>query len=472
MPTPSSRPRPAKPWILLSLPLVGILAGASFRLGFDQVKRGHPPQNSVEFASRPLSCDPNLALEAPRQADNYFRTTAPMVAKDEKRTAVDCQAIASAPQFRPRLPQLFATKPVVYQSIVEDEAAQNAVFSGNAVLFRAISDPQQAVYPVVTPPPFTTEVPRDRHPSLTSIVEGALARLTQANYPTATVSISLVDLTGDCCDYAAYQDTQKRYPASIAKLFWAVALAGYEDAGRITPTTLLSDDEALMLHNSNNGASSRIVDALTQTESGAALDDTAIAEWSAARQRLNNYFKAANYTSLNIVHKTFPIPDLGLSERTGRDLQFAQGEYATAIANPDGRNYLTTFDTARLLYEIDAGKAVSATHSDRIKAHLKHSTHPDDWQADEYNAIADFFGEYLPPDVDLYTKLGYTFNDGRQEAAIIASADGKTRFILVMFANDPVYSQAGSKAFPDIARYVYDQMRSRVELPQASAPLR
>ncbi|NER83168.1 MAG: hypothetical protein F6K42_27165, partial [Leptolyngbya sp. SIO1D8] len=156
-------------------------------------------------------------------------------------------------------------------------------------------------------------------------------------------------------------------------------------------------------------------------------------------------------------------PDLELEERTGRDLQFARGDWHNAESESTDRNTLTTFATARLLYEIETGQAISQEYSDRIKAHLQHDTNPDAWQREYPNAIEDFFGEYLPSTVQLYTKLGYTLDDGRQEAAIIASEDGTTHFILVVFANDPLYSQEGSDAFPEIARYVYEQMHFRTQ---------
>jgi len=318
-------------------------------------------------------------------------------------------------------------------------------------------------YPVTTPPPFHQTEAAQRSPSLTQIVDDVVAQLEAQGWPTASVSISLVDLTGDCCTYAGYQDQAPRYPASIVKLFWLVALYGHYDADKLQPEVdVYPDDEDLMVHYSNNGASSRVVDALTQTESGEALEGSELADWISARQTLNDYFLLANYPDLNIAHKTFPVPDLGMASRVGRDAQFADGATAASATKSLTRNYLTTAAAARLLYEIDTGQAISPAWSDRIKQHLHHSTDPAAWQWEDPNAIAGFFGEYLPPDVQLYTKLGFTFDDGRQEAAIIASPEGQTRFILVMFANDSVYSQAET-TFPEVARQVYDQMLQRTQ---------
>lgn len=303
-------------------------------------------------------------------------------------------------------------------------------------------------------------------------MDEAVALIAAQDLPTEAVSISLVDLTDQCCDYAAYQDQQPRYPASIVKLFWLVALYGFYDADILQPEVdVYRDDELLMAHYSNNGASSRIVDALTQTTSGEALSSTELPTWVAARTRLNDYFLRANYPDLNIAHKTLPIPDLEMETRTGRDLQFANGA-SVAASGALSRNYLTTAAVARLLYEIETGQAISPAASDRIKQHLYHNPDPAVWQWEEDNAIAGFFGEYLPPDTLLYTKLGFTFDDGRQEAAIIASPDQTVRFALVVFANDAVFS-AHETILPAIARHIYDQMYRRAAthrtLPERSA---
>ncbi|MEM6437364.1 MAG: serine hydrolase [Cyanobacteria bacterium P01_D01_bin.115] len=339
---------------------------------------------------------------------------------------------------------------------------QSATVAAHSLDFLVIArDYDQLRYTATAQPPFRTSSLPGQSPSLDEIMAGILNLLVQHNQPTAAVSISLVDLTDHCCDYGHYQDQQRRYPASVVKLFWLVALYGQYDAGDLQPEVdLIADDEALMAHYSNNGASSRVLDVLTQTTSGESLDDTSLAEWSTARNTVNEYFTLANYGDVNLAHKTFPIPDLALDQRTGRDLQLAIGAAATAVPTLTERNYLTTRDTARLLYEIETGQAISPAYSDRIKAHLQHSTDPAVWQADSANAIEGFLGEYLPPDTQLHTKLGFTFDDGRQEAAIIATPDGQTRFILVVFANDAVYS-ADTEIFPKVGRYVYDQMQRR-----------
>ncbi len=337
---------------------------------------------------------------------------------------------------------------------------------GSQAFFKDSENYQKPRYSPGKPPLLQTFPSSNIQPSLASIVKGMLNILKEQGYPTNKVAISLLDLQGKCCDYAGYRDREKQYPASVVKLFWLVALYGYYKAGILQPNTVISrDDEELMVHYSSNGASSRVVDALTQTESGGDLNSSEFILALQARNQLNEFFQLAGYEDINIAHKTFPIPDLGLDERMGWERQFAEGAYQQTSNLPSSRNYLTTKETARLLYEIATDQAISPQASQQFKKYLQHSTDPAIWQLETPNAIQDSFGERLPPDVRLFTKLGYTFNDGRQEAAIIESADGKTRFVLVVFANDPVFSTEGSSAFPAIARYAFDQMNLRISAP-------
>jgi hypothetical protein len=76
----------------------------------------------------------------------------------------------------------------------------------------------------------------------------------------------------------------------------------------------------------------------------------------------------------------------------------------------------------------------------------------------EYDALKGFLGEGLDPEkIQLYSKVGWT-NESRQDAAIIISRDGKTKYILVVFGNDASFAK-DETIFPDIAKMVYAKMR-------------
>jgi len=421
------RPMPFNRFMMIELPILGFLSGALLSMGVSLVQLNQFSKIQPED----ILCNGKI----------FFAQVFAWSVSNNHSTCLKAlpQEKISKAFLRP--------SPLVSQSL--------------ALLETATSD-NQLSYNVHTPPPFYAEGFSSKTPRLEQVVDGVLSLIQEQNYPLEAISISLLDLTGNCCDYGQFQDSEKRYPASIVKLFWLVALYGQYEAGVMHPDVdLHTDDEELMVYYSNNGASSRVLDAITQTESGESLRAEELTQWIEARRSVNQYFRLANYPELNIAHKTFPIPDLALEERVGRDLQLATYGLKSSLNAAKDRNFLSTYAVARLLYEIETGQAVSREFSDRAKKHLKHSTDPAIWQYEDPNSIEGFFGEYLPADVNLYTKLGFTFDDGRQEAAIIESRDGKTRFILVVFANDPNFSDGESKIFPEIARYVYDQMKLR-----------
>jgi beta-lactamase class A len=217
-----------------------------------------------------------------------------------------------------------------------------------------------------------------------------------------------------------------------------------------TDVTPVKDKVYKMIQNSDNNPASSILDELTGTDSGKPLSSRTIEAWVAKRKSVNKIFTNAGYPDLNISQKNFPIPDLELKEPEGRDMQM-RGDPQF----PE-RNYLTTYSVARLLLEIEQGKAVSSLSSEKMKSLLKRDYTRE--KSREYDAIKGFLGEGLDPEkILLYSKVGWT-NESRQDAAIIISRDGKTRYILVVFGNDASFAN-DETVFPDIAKMVYAKMR-------------
>ena len=326
-------------------------------------------------------------------------------------------------------------------------------------------------YNVHEEPPFKPGEYNDLE--LVGIIEDTLKLIQDEGFPISPVSISLLDLSNDiCCAYAGYQDKERRFPASIVKLFWITMLYGQYKSGLLEEGDLISsNDEVKAIHDSDNNAASRILDVITDTKSTMEkLDQDALNNWFLKRMTVNEYFRSAGYQNVNLIQKTFPIPDLELPFPLGA------GDQIRGIATDEKdkgqspvRNYLTTFSAARILYEIDNGLAISKNYSNRIKQLLLHDHSPEAWEDITYSSIEGYFGESLPETAHIYTKVGYTRDDGRQEAAIISSQDKRTRYILVVFANDRIFSDdrdpdlyaRNSKIFPKISGLVYSRMRDR-----------
>ena len=305
---------------------------------------------------------------------------------------------------------------------------------------------QNLIYNVSTSPPF---FPNE---NMQAIVDEMVAMVRRRGLSAETLSISLINLSEyscceySCCEYGSHKDKTKRFPASITKLFWIVAYYAKEQRGLIEQN--ISNSELYeMINDSDNEVASDVVDAVTQAKS---LDEQNFQVWLEKRHWLNRFFEGAGYPDINISQKNFPIPKHDLMEPEGFDLRMRNGETRTI------RNYLRTHDVARLLYEIEMGLAVSPSHSQQIKRFMKQNLDPNYWRNIQYNSIEGFFPQLLPRNSQVFSKVGW-YSGSRQDAAIIYSPDGRTRYILVVFGEDSDYAQDW-RIFSDLSRFVYDRM--------------
>ena len=297
---------------------------------------------------------------------------------------------------------------------------------------------------------------------LQKIVDGVFATARQRGLNTNKLSISLIDLNTDSDGYAyaSFQDDRARYPASIVKLFWLVALFGQYEKGILPPGKVSEKVLSDLIRDSDNEAGSFVLDTITKSESGSSLSSETIKAWKAKRDTVNFFFEDAGYTNINISQKTYPIPYLKMNLPVGRDKQIRDKnlELRDRESNPI-RNYLTTESVARLFWEIYHNKSISDSYSNEIKKLLKRDLNPAAWKHKPYNAISGFLGEGLPADTHFYSKMGWTFNN-RNDAAIIISPDRNISYILVVFGDDKSFYQ--DKSFlPEASRLVYQQMTKR-----------
>jgi hypothetical protein len=286
---------------------------------------------------------------------------------------------------------------------------------------------------------------------LKAILDQAIVHVERRGLPLDKLSISLVKLTSDsCCGYAGFNDNYPRYPASVAKLFWLVNLYAQYENRTLSPGTVPESEIRKMIADSDNEPASRVLDLVTQTESGKDLSTDELERWMDKRFSINRYFEARGYQGINLSQKTFPIPYLQLNGPQGRELQM-RGNSAQPI-----RNHLTTRSTAWLLHEIFTNQAVNSTYSQRIQAHLKRDLSPASWQGKPFNSIEGFLGESLPASTSFYSKAGW-MSISRNDAAVIVSPDGKAKYILVVFGDDQAFMD-DEDIFPVISREIYQSL--------------
>jgi hypothetical protein len=412
-----------------------------------------------------MKCDPlTLTLNQPhtvRIADQSSCFTFSGSSGQDLELSTDVQATLVSPQRTSRIFNGLATVQLLdgdYQLKVvsgKNSETHQIVFtlSGEESSTQVLKQTNVPVdgYNVKANPPFVNDE------SLQKIVDRAVNSFQQKGHTRKSISISLIDLTSPSrYSYAAFQDQQPRFPASIPKLFWMVALYGQYQSGLLQEDTVIEKDVYKMIQNSDNQPASLVMDKVTQTESGKSLPPSEFSQWMEQRSWVNKFFESAGYQNINVSQKNFPIPNLGLTMPQGRDLQLRQ---ITGDASTPFRNYLTAHDTARLLYEIDTEQAISQAYSQKMKSYLRRDLRPEAWQHIQYNSIKGFLGEYLPTDTYFMSKVGWT-SDSRSDAAIIATPDGKTRYALVIFTEGEGFAEDWT-IFPTISRSIYDQMIGR-----------
>ncbi|MEB3231771.1 MAG: serine hydrolase [Leptolyngbyaceae bacterium] len=286
---------------------------------------------------------------------------------------------------------------------------------------------------------------------LQKVVDDVVEIVKERGLPTQKLSVSLVNLTdGSCCAYAGFNDSDPRYPASVVKLFWLVILYNQYSDGTIAQNSISETEIHEMIADSDNEPASRVLDLITQTSSGVDLPPDELDQWINKRYSTNYFFENLGYYNLNISQKTFPIPYLQLNGPEGREKQMRGDE------NQPLRNFLTTYSTARLLYEIDIDQAIAPEYSEKIKSHLLRNLEVEAWQYVPFNSIDGFLGEGLPPDSIFYSKAGWT-SANRNDSAIIESPDGSVKYILVVFGDDAAFKE-DEDIFPMISREIYSRL--------------
>jgi beta-lactamase class A len=300
----------------------------------------------------------------------------------------------------------------------------------------------------VAPPDFYA------NPSLQTLVDELVALAQRKGMPTHALSITLVDVVTQ--EIAGYQENQLRYPASVMKLFWLVASSGRIAQGGGEEEEKFAEDLYRMIRHSDNEATSRIMDAVTETKSGGLLRGQAYRTWREKRQQANTFFHQAGYTDLDIAQKAYPFG--GYHSPRGRDWQLQT--YGPRFV----RNEITTRHATRLLYEIVTRQAISPEASEKMEILLTRDLDPQAWKDSEsgywqFNPVRGFLGEGLPREVHFASKAGLT-STRRTEVAFVQSPDGATQYILAVFGEDSAYASQGS-LFPQMSRLVYEGMTSK-----------
>lgn len=304
----------------------------------------------------------------------------------------------------------------------------------------------ELTYNIKTPPSFKSSQ------RLQTIVNEVVDLVTAQKLPKSSLSITLIDVkTGES---AEYQENQLRFPASVIKMFWMVELYAQIERG------IWKEDDFRelidkMINQSDNDAASKVLDAISDTQSGGDLSGKEYRNWLRKRQRVNKFFQAAGYKDINIDQKVFPIDYLNIPEPQGREWQMRGNPHSPIY------NRITTAQSARLLYEIFTGQSVSQEASSKMltwltidpatRASLKGNK-----VSDNFNPVRGFLSQDLPETFSFAGKAGWN-SLSRDDVALISSDDGRIMYILAISAADRAYANDW-QIFPKISQLVLDRM--------------
>lgn len=309
----------------------------------------------------------------------------------------------------------------------------------------------QVVYNLKKPPTF-------RHSQKLQAIVNDVVNLAKAKgLPAEPLSITLID--AKTSETAGYQQDTLRYPASVVKMFLMVVLYAQIENGIWADREDFTPYLTKMIKESDNEATSFILDEITGTHSESELNSEKFQIWKNKRLQVNRFFQLAGYKDINISQKTFPIDYMNLSEPQGSELQM--------LGEPIWNwNKITTKQAARLMYEICyTGQAVSPKASKKMCELLKRDLNPKIWQkespeSEDFNPVKTLFGESLSDtNVRFYSKAGWT-SIARGETAMIATGNKKPTYILAILAQDSAYAN-DVNIFPQMSRLVYNRMTSR-----------
>jgi len=271
----------------------------------------------------------------------------------------------------------------------------------------------------------------------------ALTKFADRKLTESQLSITLIDLRDlQHPVTASFRGSERVYPASVVKLFYLVAVHRWLEDKKIQETDELKRAVRDMIVVSSNEATQYIVDVLTHTTGGYELPPKEMEVWQNQRNVVNRYYSSLGFTNINVNQKTF------CEDAYGR-------EKVSRGPNGENRNKLTTDATARLLFEIVTGRAVSTTRSAQMMELLKRdfsgaSTDNDD-QGHGFTGIA----LQGMSGARLWSKAGWT-STTRHDAAYIELPNG-AKFVLVTFTVDHANER---EIIPTVARVVIDGITS------------
>ncbi len=240
-------------------------------------------------------------------------------------------------------------------------------------------------------------------PEMAHCLKGLLDRFEKEGRPNLQENIAIT-----CIRYGRQKPTSSSgygtgwntnrnfYPASVVKIVYALATQVWLKQDLIVDSEELRRALHEMIANSNNDATSYILDVLTGTTSGPSLNESNFQEWKIQRHLINNWLNDLRWPEIknwNCSQKTWNEGPFGRE----RDFYGKKNEY---------RNSMTTDGIARIFESLMTLEMLSKSESENLINIFKRSLDPVIRKQDIENQVDGFLGAGLPLASKLWSKAG------------------------------------------------------------------
>jgi len=193
-----------------------------------------------------------------------------------------------------------------------------------------------------------------------------------------------------------WNSNKNYYPASIVKIVYALASQIW-----IKKDLIINSDElrrALyeMIANSNNDATSYILDLLTGTTSGPSLNEQNFEAWKIQRKLINNWLEELQWPE---------IKNWNCSQKTWNEGPFGREKDFYGQSN-ENRNMMTTEGSARIFESLMTNEMIQKGENKHFKKVFQRSLDPVSRKKDLENQVDGFLGEGIPLTSQLWSKAG------------------------------------------------------------------
>ena len=250
-------------------------------------------------------------------------------------------------------------------------------------------------------------------PEMASCLKGILDRLEKEGRPSLQKNIAITWIRYNNQTPSpsngfgtGWNSNKNYYPASIVKIVYALASQIW-----IKKDLIINSDElrrALyeMIANSNNDATSYILDLLTGTTSGPSLNEQNFEAWKIQRKLINNWLEELQWPE---------IKNWNCSQKTWNEGPFGRERDFYGKSN-ENRNRMTTEGSARIFESLMTNEMLPKVDSDKFIKVFQRSLDPISRKKDLENQVDGFLGEGLPLASKLWSKAGL-MSEVRHDAA-------------------------------------------------------